>query len=63
MRLINRNERKSFLGQHLREPRHAQTLRRDEQELKAPIQIVHTRLPRYAALQSRVNPRYAQSQR
>ena len=63
MRLIDGDQRQLPFGQHLHEPRHAQPLRRNKQELQAPFQIIHACLPRHAALEAGVNPRHVQAQR
>ena len=63
MRLIHRDQRQPFLGQHLRESRHAQPFRRNEKKLHAAVKKIHAGLPRHAALDPGVNPRHAQPQR
>ena len=63
MRLIDSDQGQLPLGQHLHKSRHPQPLRRNKQELQAPVQIIRARLPRHRALESGVNPRHAQPQR
>ena len=49
VRLIHYDQRNLPFGEHLREARHAQPLRRDEQELQLASQIVAANLPRVHA--------------
>ena len=63
MRLINRNQRRFALRQHLRKPRHPQPLRRNKQKLQLALQIVDAGLPRHRPVQAGVNSRYTQPQR
>ena len=55
MRLIDRDQRRFPLRQHLRKPGHAQALGRDEQELQLAVQIIDTNLPRRRAVASRMD--------
>ena len=63
MRLVNGNQRKLLLPQHLRKPRHPQPLWRNEKELQCSLQIVRACLPRHTAVQPGVNARHVEPQR
>ncbi len=59
MRLVDRDQRQLALGQHLREPRHAQPFRRNEQKLQAAPQDNPRKpaAPRRAPFRSECAPR------
>jgi hypothetical protein len=61
MRFVNRDQRRLALGQHLAEARHAQPLRRNEEELQAAIQVIHAGLPRLRPAEAGVNPPHSQA--
>ena len=63
MRLIDGDQRRLSLGQHLAEARNSQPLRRNEEELQRPREVIHAGLPRLSPVEAGVNSRYAQSQR
>jgi hypothetical protein len=63
MRLVNGDQRRLALGQHLAEARHAQPLRRNEEELQRSMQVIHAGLPRLRPVEAGVNPPHAQAQR
>ncbi len=63
VRFVNCNQRGLALRQHLWKPRHPQSLRRNEQKVQRPLQIVEARLSRHSPIQPRVNPRHTQPKR
>ena len=63
MRFVDGDQRRLALGQHLAEARHAQPLRRNEEELQAAIQIIHAGLPRLRPVEAGVNPPHPQAER
>ena len=63
MRLVNGDQRRLALGQHLAEARNPQTLRRNEEELQRSREVIHAGLPRLRPVEAGVNPCNAQSQR
>jgi hypothetical protein len=63
MRLVNGDQGGLALGQHLAEARHPQPLRRNEEELQRPLQVLHAGLPRHAAIEAGVNPAHPEAQR
>ena len=63
VRLINSNQRKRALRQHLRKSGNPQPLRSNKKELKIAIEIVRTRLPRSSAVHAGMNPRHLEPKR
>ena len=63
MGFVNGDQRRLALGQHLAEARHAQPLRRNEEELQAAIQVIHASLPRLRPVEAGVNPPHPQAER
>ena len=63
MRLVDGDQRRLALGQHLAEARNPQPLRRNEEELQRALQIIHAGLARLRAVQAGVNPPHAQTER
>ena len=63
MRLINGNQRKFALCEHLGKSGHAQPLRRNEEKLQAAFQVFHARLASRAAVEAGVDPRNTKAER
>ena len=55
MRLVDGDQRRVSLREHLGKTRDAQTLRRDEEEVEIALQIVETHLTRFRSIAARVD--------